>query len=115
MWAIAAVCTVALAGCDQAGGGTTTKPDSAVVTEAPARQFTTKQFDNYAFDKTKAQIRSEFGPPDTVIESTDTWYYSSINHQLVISDADAGTRVDVWVHFSGMDGADNDRVAEVKF
>ncbi|MBX9802938.1 MAG: hypothetical protein K2Y04_09265 [Caulobacteraceae bacterium] len=76
-----------------------------------ARRFTKTEFSNYAFNRTKAQIRAEFGSPDVVQDSTDSWMYTS----LAVFDADAGTRAQVvTIQFTGLPSPD-DVVADVRF
>jgi hypothetical protein len=80
---------------------------SAAATAAAAasseRRFTKVEFDNYAYNRTKAQIRAQFGPPLVVHDESDTWFYSSIQ----VFDPEAGTQAGVNIQFAGMPGSDD--------
>ncbi len=85
------------------------EPDPLPAASAPVPQrFTKIEFDNYAYGKTKAQIRAAFGAPMMVHDNDDSWYYSD----LPIYDVEAGIQVSVRVRFSGIPGPD-DFVSEV--
>jgi outer membrane protein assembly factor BamE (lipoprotein component of BamABCDE complex) len=76
--------------------------DAAASSEAATvqRHFTKQEFDRYASNRTKDQIRAEFGTPMSVHDDLDTWVYSN----LPIYDAEAGTREMVSIRFAGVDG-----------
>jgi hypothetical protein len=87
-------------------------------TAAPpaVRQFTPKEFEAYASQRTKAQIRAEFGKPDGISAVyPDTWTYSIFNPTLVVTDPDAGVRMTVNVQFSGAADAAQDAVISVRY
>lgn len=76
-----------------------------------AKRFTKAEFSNHVYNRTKAQIRAEFGSPDLVQEYSDSWVYT----RLAVFDADAGTRAQtVTVQFTGLPSPD-DVVADVRF
>jgi hypothetical protein len=79
----------------------------------PPHMFTVDGFDRYAYNRSKAQIRAEFGSPDSVDESDDSWFYSSVNPSLAVTDPSAGTRVLVDIRFVGFGDAQSDTVASV--
>ena len=86
---------------------TPTGGDVPNVTPA-ADHFTLTQFRAHVSTMTKAQIRAEFGQPDDVRASDDTWIYS----HAPIYDPEAGVKLIVLVHFAGTDGP-NDPVTYV--
>lgn len=77
---------------------------------AAQRQFTKQSFDRYVYNRTKEQIRAEFGTPMSVHDDSDTWVYSN----LPIFDAEAGTREMVSIRFAGIEGA-QDFVVETSY
>lgn len=90
-----------------------TTADSAPLEAAPQdvqKRFTKEDFDKYAYGRTKAQIRDEFGKPDTVEDSDDSWYY----WHLPVYDATAGTHPTVILRFVGENGP-NDSVVQVRY
>jgi hypothetical protein len=63
--------------------------------------WTKAGFDKYIQDKTKSEIRDEFGKPDAVYDDTDSWHY----HDIDVQDPDAGTWVSgLTIRFAGIDG-----------
>ena len=102
---------VLLAGCgdnsgDQSTAGDTKEPAASITgTQPVARTFTKKEFDQYAFNRTKAQIREEFGPPDGIHDDIDEWLYIPSNKSLIVMDPDAGEQVSVSIRFLGLDGS----------
>jgi hypothetical protein len=58
----------------------------------------------------KADIRAEFGSPDAVYDSDDSWLYSHAN----VYDADAGISAMARIQFSGLP-APYDTVVSVHF
>ena len=108
-----ALMALGLSACDQATTDQTRTAGYVGATghAVDARRFTKTEFSNYAFNRTKAQIRAEFGSPDVVQDGTDSWTYTS----LAVFDADAGTRAQiVTIQFAGLSGPD-DFVADVSF
>lgn len=99
-----------ICGCDQSAGykaGYEAQAGHAM----DARQFTKAEFSNYAYNRTKAQIRSEFGSPDVVQDYDDSWVYMN----LAVFDAAAGTRAQtVTIQFTGLPAPD-DVVAAVTY
>ena len=89
-------------------------PDTSFMNPASTRTFTKKEFDNYAFNRTKEQIREEFGPPDGIHDDIDEWLYISTNQNLTVMDPDAGKQVSVSIRFIGVDGP-ADTVASVNY
>ena len=107
---IAAFAGVLVAAVSVGGARTGMTANPAAVTAT--RTFTLKEFDAYARQRTKAQIREEFGSPDSVTESRDEWYYSSRSERLVVVDPNAGIQVAVNIVFTGpMTGEDGARDA----
>jgi hypothetical protein len=92
--------------------GTEGRASSAVSTPA-ARTFTPDQFSSYAINRTKAQIRAEFGAPDQVEEGQNEWFYDSANTNLIVRDPDAAKQVYVAIDF-GVDRPD-DQVSGVTY
>lgn len=102
-----------LSACDPATSNqpSTAGYEGAAGNAVDAKRFTKAEFSNYAYNRTKSQIRAEFGSPDAVHDATDSWMYTS----LPVYDADAGTRVSVvTIQFAGLSGPD-DSVADVTF
>ncbi len=87
-------------------------PVEAVAT-AP-RYFTKSSFEQYVLNKTKSELRAEFGPPDSVDEAHDRWYYLPFNKTLYVTDPDAGVRVGPLIAFFGVKGP-SDAVVDVRF
>lgn len=89
-------------------------PDAYTTSEpsdTPARrQFTKAEFSREVLDKTKAEIRAEFGSPDRVDEGPDAWVYVT----LPIFDEAAGTKMGAEIRFAGLED-DKDFVADVHF
>ena len=68
----------------------------------PARQWSKSEFDSYIANRTKAQVRDEFGPPDSVDDYDDSWTYWSIP----VYDAEAGVKVHTTIiRFAGLAGS----------
>ena len=116
--AIAGVVVVGVAGWAYFGDGSQTPeytpPRASETTTAPiptGRRWTTDEFTPHVYGKTKAQIRAEFGSPDNVISSVNTWYYWHLN---VVD-----SRAEIVVHstnirFSNL-GGDDDAVNDVDY
>jgi hypothetical protein len=61
--------------------------------------------------ETKAQFRDDFGPPRSVEDSTNSWYY----YNIPVYDRDAGTAArQVIVRFFAIDGP-TEKVVEVRY
>lgn len=77
----------------------------------PTRRYTKEEFEKLVLEKTKAQIRSMLGSPNSVDDTEDSWCY----FDLPVYDADAGTQAHLtYVRFAGMDGHD-DFVVSVRY
>jgi hypothetical protein len=73
--------------------------------DAPAtRRFTPQEFNQYVYQHTKAEVRTEFGEPDYVDENDDRWNYFAENKRLVVVDPDAGRKLNVQIQFVGIGG-----------
>ena len=68
------------------------------------------QFNQIARDKTRAQIRGQYGPPDEVTDYGDSWLY----YNLHVYDDDLVNHLTVRIRFAGIDGP-ADFVAVVEF
>lgn len=78
-------------------------PDTNPTTVAAPPRYTKAEFETHVLNKTKAEIRSEFGPPLLVHDDLDEWFYGN----LPVYDADAGIQVGVSIRFAGLaDGSD---------
>jgi len=108
-----------LGACDQnsnedkaATAGQTSDTDTAVSDKSQSTQrYTKAEFENLVSEKTKAQIRSMLGSPNSVDDTEDSWCY----FDLPVYDADAGTQAHLtYVRFAGMEGHD-DFVVSVRY
>jgi hypothetical protein len=71
---------------------------------APAKRWSKSEFDKYIANRTKAQVRDEFGPPNSVDDDSDSWYY----WHLPIYDTDASIQVRTTIiRFVGTTGSDD--------
>jgi hypothetical protein len=84
--------------------GDQSAPAEVADTPPPARTFTPQEFRTYAYMRTKAQIRAEFGSPDFVFEPDDSWSYFAGNSRLIVVDPDAGRKVSANIQFEGIPG-----------
>lgn len=76
-------------------------PNSAPDGSASPGRWSKSEFDKYVANKTKAQVRDEFGPPDSIDDVDDSWTYWSIP----VYDAEAGVKVHTTIiRFAGMEG-----------
>jgi hypothetical protein len=73
-------------------------------------QFTKSEFEAEVLNKTKSEVRAEFGSPDNVYDNDDSWSYNN----LPIYDADAGTHAVVFIQFDGINDK-TDAVAVVRY
>lgn len=90
--------------CGATGNGCSARPTQA-------RTFSKEEFDTHVFQKTKAQIRAEFGSPDTTNDAQDEWVY----FHLPVIDTDAGIQMKtVVITFDG-EPAPDDAVALVRY
>ena len=79
---------------------------------APPSNFTKAEFERFVIGKTKAEIRSAFGSPTSVLDSSDSWWYSQLDIDVV--DEFAGTRTGVTIRFDGIPSAESEAI-DVRF
>jgi protein-disulfide isomerase len=99
-----------LCGCSQAQAPDEPQAAADAAPVAVQTRYTKEQFAAHVVNLTKAQVSAEFGSPQQVHDSNDTWFYAS----PPVYDAQAGTQTSAWIRFAGIDGSD-DFVADVKF
>jgi hypothetical protein len=79
-------------------------------TEPVPKIYTPEDFRRHISLMNKAEVRKEFGAPDQVRESDDTWFYA----RPPVVDPDAGVKINgVFVQFEGLDGP-SDSVVDVR-
>ena len=85
-------------------------PNGNRIGDRPDVRFTKAEFAAHVQGMHKAQIRDEFGSPDAVYDSDDSWLY----YKAGIYDADAGTSAMARIQFTGLP-APYDTVVSVHF
>jgi hypothetical protein len=80
---------------------TTTPPNAVDATDGSApTSFSPSAAVAYLTGTTKEEVRAAFGPPDVAEEAPDVWIYMNTNTSLVVTDAEAGKRVNMELKFS---------------